>query len=69
MIFYDKMVLLSNTISTTNVDVKFIFATFNQNTREVMHVIAIYKPLQMHISYFISILKTILKNILLTIQL
>jgi hypothetical protein len=27
-----------------------------------MHVIAIYKPLKMHISYFISILKTILKK-------
>jgi hypothetical protein len=32
MIYYDEMVLLSNTISTTNVDVEFIFATFNQNT-------------------------------------
>ncbi len=47
--------LLSNTISTTNIDVKFIFATFNQNTWKVMHVIAIYKPLKMHISYSISI--------------
>lgn len=56
--------LLSNTISTTNIDAKFIFATFNQNTWEVMHVIAIYRPLKMHISYFISILETILKKIL-----
>lgn len=62
MIYYDEMVLLSNTISATNVDVKFIFATFNQNTWEVMHVITIYKPLKMHVSYLISILETILKN-------
>jgi hypothetical protein len=57
------MVLLLNTISTTNVNAEFIVATFNQNTWEVMHVIVIYKPLKMHISYFISILKTNWKTI------
>jgi hypothetical protein len=62
MIYYDEMVLLSNIISTTNVNVEFIIATFNQNTWEVMHVIAIYKPLKMYISYVISIFKNILKN-------
>jgi hypothetical protein len=32
MIFYDKMFILSNTTSTTNVDAKFIYASFKQNT-------------------------------------
>ncbi len=57
MIPYDKMIILSNTTSTTNASAKFIFASFNQNTWEVIHVIAIYKPPKMQISYFISIKK------------
>jgi len=63
MILYDKMLMLSNITSTTNASVKFISASFNQNTWEVIHVSAVYKPLEMQIAYFISILKTILKKI------
>jgi nucleoside diphosphate kinase len=55
MILYDKMRILSNTTSTTNGNEKIIYASFNKNTREVIHGIAIYKPPKMKISYFISI--------------
>jgi hypothetical protein len=67
MILYDKMFILSNTTSTRNADAEFIYAGFNQNTREVIHVITIYKPPKMRISYFISILKKIWKRFLLII--
>jgi hypothetical protein len=56
MVFYDKMFILSNTTSTINVSTKFISTSFNQYTQEAIHVIAIYKPPKMQISYFISIL-------------
>jgi hypothetical protein len=51
------------------VGLEFIYESFNQNTREVMHVIAIYKPPKMQIFYFISNLKTILEKFLLIVQL
>jgi hypothetical protein len=37
MIFYDEMVVLSNTTLTTNANAKFISTTLNQNTRKAMH--------------------------------
>jgi hypothetical protein len=55
MILYDKLVLLSNTTSIRNVGAYFISINFNQNTQEVIHVVAIYKPSKMQIYYFISI--------------
>jgi len=45
------------------VGTKFIFASFNQNTRKAIHVIAILKPLKMQIFYFILILENIVENI------
>ncbi len=56
IILYDEMVSSSNTISIKNSNVKFIVPTFNENTPKVLHVIAIYKPPKIQVSYFIYIL-------------
>jgi uncharacterized protein YlbG (UPF0298 family) len=44
IIFYDKMVSLSNTTSIKDSNIEFIITTFNENTWKAIHVIAIYKP-------------------------
>jgi hypothetical protein len=56
------MFSLSNTISIKNSNVKFIVPTFNENKQKAMHVIAIYKPPKMQVSYFIYILEPILQK-------
>jgi hypothetical protein len=58
------MVYLSNTISIKNSNVKFIVPTFNENTQKAIHVIAIYKPQKIQVSYFIYILEPILRKTL-----
>jgi hypothetical protein len=63
MIIYNIMFILIKYNINNNVDAKFIFASFNQNTWKVIHVIAILKPLKMQLFYFILILETILENI------
>ncbi len=62
--FYDKIVSLLDTISITNSSAKILIATFFKNTQKVVHIITIYKPQKMQISYFISILETNLQKIL-----
>ncbi len=64
MIFYNKMVSLSNTTSIKDSNIEFIITTFNENTWKAIYVIAIYKPPHKQVSYFISILKPILKKTL-----
>jgi hypothetical protein len=41
----------------------FLITIYNINTREGVHIIAIYKPPKMQISYCISILETNLQKI------
>jgi len=36
------------------VGVKFFYASFNQNTQEVIHVIVIYKPPKMQILFYFN---------------
>ncbi len=62
--FYDKIVSLLYTISITNSSAKILIATLKKNTQKVVHIITIYKPPKMQISYFISILETTLQKIL-----
>jgi hypothetical protein len=52
-----KWFLLSNTTSIAYSNVKFIVATFNENTQGAINLITIYAKMQ--VPYFISILRTI----------
>jgi hypothetical protein len=63
MMFYDNTMFLSQKISTTNSNAKFITTSFKKNTREALYIIAIYKPQKMKIIYFNSILETIFNDI------
>jgi hypothetical protein len=42
--FYDNTMFLSQTIALTNLGAKFITSSFNKNTCNAFHIIAIYKP-------------------------
>jgi hypothetical protein len=46
----------------TNSSTKFIITLFNDNTRETLHIIAIYKPPKMQLSHLNSILKNIIQK-------
>jgi hypothetical protein len=62
MMFYDNTMFLSQKISTTNSNAKFITTSFNRNTQKALCIIAVYKPSKMKIIYFNSILETIFKK-------
>jgi hypothetical protein len=47
MVFYDDNVSLIEITTITNYGVKFITALFNDNTREALYIIAMYKPPKM----------------------
>jgi hypothetical protein len=68
IMFYDNIMVLSQTTSTTNLGVEFI-TTFNKNMRKTLYIITIFKPPKMKIIYFNSILETILKTCLKDMQL
>ncbi len=60
MIFYDETICLLDTTSITN---NLLLQLLIKNTQDIVHIIAIYKPPKMQISYFTSILETTLKKI------
>jgi hypothetical protein len=55
---------LSHTFSKIDLGVEFFIVFFNENTREALYIIAIYKPPQMNVIFFISILENIVTKIL-----
>jgi hypothetical protein len=55
--FYDNIMVLSQTTSTTNLGVEFIITSFNKNMWEALYIITVYKPPKMKIIYFNSILE------------
>jgi hypothetical protein len=63
MIFYNTNTFLSHTFSKTNSNIGFLIALFNENTWQVLYIIAIYKPPQMNAKFFISILENIITKI------
>jgi len=60
MIIYDKFATLSSHETFNILRVEFITTTFNTNTREVIHVITIYKPSILLFSTFTNQLQTLL---------
>jgi len=46
MIFYDQYIPLSQSINITQFDPKFIITLFVQNTREIVYIIIVSKPLK-----------------------
>ncbi len=44
MLLYDRTIIFDSSGSITNFGTKFIVATFKQNSRRTIHIIAIYKP-------------------------
>ncbi len=52
MILYDTNMFLLYTFSKTNLSVEFFIALFNENTRQALYIIAIYKPPQMKATFF-----------------
>jgi len=63
MIFYDKIVSLSKSFVMTNHGVEFFCTNFNKTTFEALHIIAIYKSLEIPIQHFNSTLNTNFKNV------
>jgi hypothetical protein len=62
MTFYDTNMFLSHAFSKKNSNIEFLIVLFNENTLQVLYVIAIYQPPQMNTNFFISILKNIVTN-------
>jgi hypothetical protein len=60
MVIYDKFTTLSSHETFTILGIEFIIATFNANTRQAIHVIAIYKPSTLLFSTFINQLQKLL---------
>jgi hypothetical protein len=58
MIIYDNFTTLSSHETFTYLGAKYIAATFNANTRNVIHIITIYKPSTLSLSMFIIHLKS-----------
>jgi hypothetical protein len=63
MILYDTNMFISHTFSKTNSSIEFFIDLFNENTRQAIYIIAIYKPPQMKAIFFISIIKNIITKI------
>ncbi len=55
--FNDTNMFLSHTFSKTNSSVEFLIVFFNENTQQLLYIIVIYKPPQMNVNFFISILE------------
>jgi hypothetical protein len=55
--FYDNTIFLSQTIALTNLSAKFIISSFNKNTWNALHIIAIYKPQKWKWYILIQLLK------------
>ncbi len=53
MIIYDNFTTLSSHETFTFLGVEYIAATFNANTRKIIHIITIYKPSTLSLSMFI----------------
>jgi len=53
MIIYDNFTTLSSHETFTSLGVEYIVATFNANTRKIIHIITIYKPSTLSLSMFI----------------
>jgi len=64
MVLYDDNVSLTKITTITNYGVEFITAFFYDNTGQALYIIAIYKPLQMQMSHFNSILENIVQKML-----
>jgi hypothetical protein len=59
MTFYDTNMFLSHTFSRKNSNIELLIVFFNENTLQVLYIIAIYQPPQMNTNFFISILEKI----------
>jgi hypothetical protein len=53
MIIYGNFTTLSSHETFTSLGVEYIVATFNANTRKVIHIITMYKPSTLSLSMFI----------------
>jgi len=53
MIIYDNFTTLSSHETFTSLRVEYIAATFNANTKKVIHIVTIYKPSTLSLSMFI----------------
>jgi hypothetical protein len=62
MVFYDNNVSLIENTTIINSCVEFITTLFNNNTRETLYIIAIYRPPKMQVSNFNYILKNIIQK-------
>jgi hypothetical protein len=63
MIFYNTNMFLSHTFSKKNSSIRFLISLSNENTRQALYIIVIYKPPQMNAIFFISILENIITKI------
>jgi exonuclease III len=62
MILYNKTMISSKSTTMTHSRVKLIFATFNKNIRQAIHIITIYKPPTLSIHQFINFYKPTCKK-------
>jgi len=59
IMFYDQNNTLNAHEAHTKNGIEIITTTFNFNTRRTIHILAIYKPLAIHIENFLQLLKCI----------
>jgi hypothetical protein len=62
MVIYDDNMSLTKNTTITNFGAKFITTLFNNNTRQTLYIIAIYKPPKMQVSHFNSIVENIIQK-------
>jgi hypothetical protein len=58
MVLYNKTMISSKSTTMTHFGVELISTTFNENIRQTIHIITIYKPPTLSIHHFINFLQT-----------
>jgi hypothetical protein len=62
MLLYDITIIFHSSKLITNCRAKFIVATFNENTHQAIHIIAIYKPPFLSLTTFLSTIEKLVSN-------
>jgi hypothetical protein len=62
-LYDDNVSFIQNTI-IANSSAEFITTLFNDNTREALYIIAVYKPPKMQVSHFNYILENVIQKML-----
>ncbi len=59
---YDRSIVLDSCEFVTMCRSKFIVASFNTNTRRAVHIIVVYKPPSLSLTFFLSTLQELISK-------